>query len=271
MGLVWDGFRMDVRSFDEAMDMVDAFRPTARTMLQEWNARLLASAATALIDGAVVRGAARPSRPLSQAWSDIQDRRLSIIRTERRDPVVDPEFRLTLVRHEGHVYGLDHCEHADWRNAWRSTPGVHDFAWGDHERPDDVPRAEWRLRERAWKAMIPDAWPAGHGIVVVLTPRYFDSTPEEILAVVPSMADRILRSATDLALSARIAQTRGTPSDASTLARAASKAASWITSDMAMKERDRIAAGLTLPTIDLDTLLGFDPEKHSAQGREEPR
>jgi hypothetical protein len=271
MGYAWDGFRMSCSTLDEALDVVDAFRPAARTMLQDWNARLLAEGAATLIDQACVRELPMPTAPLSQTWEKAQDRRLQIIRTERRDPAVDPEFRLTLFRHDGGIYGLDHTEQPEWRDAWRAFPGIADFSWWNGgERPDGISRQEWIRRERAWKAMIPDMWPAGHGVVVILTPRYFDSSPQEVLAAMPSMDDRRRRMAADLALTARMEHIMPDASkDAQALIAAAARASSWIATEEGIAERDRLMLGMSLPDIDLPMLLGFDPEMQKPERQRE--
>lgn len=272
MSHLWDGFRMGARTIDEAMDVVDRFRPKALRLLMDWNARLLADAASALIDGASAKGLPLPLTPLSDAWSRIQERRLRIVRSEVRDPIVDPEFRLTLIRYADRIHGLDHSEQKDWRSAWRSFAEVDDFSWWNgSDRPDDVSEGEWDARAIAWSSMIPDGWPAGHGVVVHLTPRYFDSSPDEVLAAMPALDVRVRRVAVDLALTDRMKQISGESKDASTLISAASSASSWIASKEGVAECDRIGAGLSLPTIDLPTLLGFDPENRNASGQKDQR
>lgn len=270
MSHVWDGFRIEAPSMDDALDVVDAFRPVALRMLQDWNARVIAEAATALIDRAHVFGKDVPALPLSTAWETVQDRRLRIVRTERRDPVVDPEFRLTLIRHDGRIYGLSHTEQADWRSAWLALPEVSDYLWYDgSDRPDEIDEMEWQERERTWHAMLPDMWPAGRGIVVVLTPRYFESSPDDVLMAVPDMCTRLRRAATDIALSRRMSQNSEWPEDVSDMVAAASHAAFWMGSDEGIAERDRLVSELRLPNIDLTTLMGFDMEKHGPAGRKD--
>jgi len=270
MSISWDGFSIDARTLDEAMDIVDAFRPHALRMLQDWNARLVAKTAATLIDRSHVRGMPRPATPLSTAWSSIQDRRLAVVRTERRDPVVDAEFRLVMLRHASGIYGLIHTERAEWRKAWLDQPAVADCSWWDgSDRPDGIGAVEWRRRGRTWRTLVPDIWPAGHGCVVLLTPRYFDSTATEILEALPSIQNRLRRTAVDLALEARMKQIMKTPDDVHALVAAASEASCWIGTDEGTAERDRLVASMTLPEIDLAVLLGSDPENNESQGQKE--
>lgn len=270
MSISWDGFSIDARTLDEAMDVVDAFRPVALRMLHDWNARLLAESATTLIDRAHVRGEPCPASPLSTVWASIQDRRLAIVRNERRDPVVDPEFRLLILRDRSGIYGLVHTEHAAWRETWLEQPRVADRSyWDGSDRPDDVDAVEWSRRGRLWRSLVPDMWPAGHGYGVILTPRYFESSPVDVLGAVPHMENRLRRTAVDLALTARMKQIGSTSDDTSGLIAAAASASSWIGSDEGLAERDRLMTEITLPEIDLALLLGSDPENDAPYGQKE--
>lgn len=269
MSHAWDGFRMTTSTLHDAMDVVDAFRPVAMRMLHEWNARLLADAATTLLDTACARGLAPPARPLSTAWSTIQDRRLRIVRSEERDPRVDPEFRLTLLRHEGAVYGLVHTEQQTWRQAWLDQQEIADYSWWTGEPPEHLDAAEWDRREEAWKAMLPDMWPAGHGVVVILTPRYFESAPDDVLAALPDMETRRRRTATELALSSRMSHMVEGSEEAIDVVAAASRVACWMGTDEGVAERDRLMENLDLPMVDLAALLGSDPEKDMPERQKE--
>jgi hypothetical protein len=270
MSMSWDGFRIDAGTLDAAMDIVDAFRPRALRMLHEWNARLVAETATALIDHAHARGAPPPPAPLCTAWTSIQDRRLAIVRTERRDPAVDPEFRLVILRHGSGIYGTVHTERTEWRRTWLEQPAIADFSWWDGtDRPDDVGAAEWKGRGRIWRTLVPDAWPAGNGCVVFLTPRYFESSPADVLEAMPGIGNRLRRTAVDLALAARMEQIAGTSDDISGLVAAAAEASCWMGTDEGIAERDRLIAELRLPEIDLAMLLGFGPENDTPEGQKE--
>jgi hypothetical protein len=262
MSYSWDGFRIDARGMDAALDVVDLFRPRALDLLRQWNAALLAGHAAALIDRSAARGEAPPRAPLSEAWGAVQDRRTRIIREELRDPEVDPEFRLTIMRGGHAVYGLIATEQPEWRAAWHDHPGVSDFSWWNGtDRPDDVSAEEWELRGETLRSLMPDSWPAGHGLVVHLTPRYVRSTPEEVLAAIPSMKVRRTRTALDLATSRRMRDRLGEPPyEQGDLLAEASSAMSWISSPEGTSTRDRIADELDLPVIDMTTLLGFDPQ-----------
>jgi len=270
MSISWDGFGMEATTLDAAMDVVEAFRPHAVRMLHEWNARLVAETAAMMIDRAHVRGTACPATPLSTAWASIQDRRLAIVRTERRDPAVDPEFRLVILRSGSGIYGLVHTERAEWRQAWLDQRAVSDRSWWDgSDRPEGVGAAEWRRRGRLWRTLVPDMWPAGHGCTVHLTPRYFASTPAEVLDALPDMRNRLGRTAVDLALGARMAQIAGTSADMHAHVAAASDASFWIGTEEGIAERDRLMADMNLPEIDLAMLLGCDPENHGPSGQKE--
>lgn len=262
MSISWDGFSIEAGTLDSAMDVVDAFRPRLLRMLREWNAALLAETAAGMIDHAHVRGLPIPAAPLSTAWSSIQERRLAIARTERRDPAVDPEFRLTLLRHDDCIYGLVHTERTEWRQAWLDQSCVTEFAWWNGtDRPDGIGQAEWQRRGRIWQDLIHDMWPAGHGCIAILAPRHFETDPADVLDALPCMSDRIRHTAVDLALSARMKQIAGTSDDMYAHIAAASEASFWIGTDEGVAERDRLMADMTLPDIDLAMLLGWNPEK----------
>ena len=255
MSHAWDGFRMEVATLDEAMDVVDAFRPVATTMSERWNAEVLADTVADVVDRHWIRTGRVPKGSLATASQMVDDRRRKISREGIRDPRVDPEFNLTLMRHEGSVYGLVHTEQTPWRTAWLSVSGVVDYSWWNgSDRPVGISQARWNARGKAWRAMIPGLRPADRGMLIVLTPGYRTPTPQEVLSAIPDMDRRRETMARDIVFSDRYRHVMSTDEPCDDMA-IVHDLVTWAESDEGMAEHRRISDGLKLPEIDMATIM----------------
>ena len=261
MSLHWDGFQMKARTLDEALEVVNEFRPIASSMLHQWNAALLAAKAVKLIDRAHVHGQSYPVNPLAKVDYEISSQRLEIIRQEIRHPQVDPCFDLTLFRHEGSIYGLISTEQDSWRKAWLNRPEVMDFSWWNGtDRPDGLDQNEWARRDKAWKKMIPHSWPAETGIIIHLNPRYFSSRIEDVMEALPSLADRRRNMATEIATTRKMAENISQNKGPDALIAAAAIASCCIGTESGRAEIAAIEEKLDLPVITQEMLLKNDCE-----------
>lgn len=271
MSHIWDGFRMDVSGLDGAMDVVDGFRPAAIAMMTRWNAKVVADMMANLVDREWIRTGTLLDDPLAVASQEVDDRRRRISRDGLRDPVVDPEFDMTLLRHQGRIYGLIHTEQGEWRRAWLSLPKVvgHEW-WSGSDRPVWVSQARWNDRGDDWRAIIPTMRPADRGIRITLAPYRLDFSPEDVVAAMPKMDERRRAMARSVTLSRRhlhMLSAVGPHDDRSMV----QDLVAWADTDEAAAERKQVMTGMDLPVIDLATVMGRPTREHLPEGEKEHR
>lgn len=256
MSYSWDGFRIDASTLDEALDVVDAFRPVALHLRDLKNAAVVASIAATEIDNACVRGLPVDWCPLARTWDSVEKRRLAIVRTERHDPEVDLDFRLNLFRHPTGLHGIVTTTQRDWRDAWFALPQIHDMRWWNGtDRPNDVPQEEWDRRGERWRELIPSKTPALSSYEVILTPRWSRAPAlAEILAALPSEEIRRHHVAKEIAIQRRMDEDEGSQTDSDKITRTI-EAAIWSMSQEGSCAVDEIASKLVLPTIDATMLM----------------
>lgn len=69
----------------------------------------------------------------------------------RRNPIIDPEFKVSLYLNNGKWYGMWRCEQDDWAKEWMEMAGVDEFNyWNGSDRPDDLSEEDWDSRRAVW-------------------------------------------------------------------------------------------------------------------------
>lgn len=182
--------------FDLTAALREALQPVYRVSLT----RLLARKACLLLDtwNHVQPPEPTTAAPVSVAWSEIRDGQREIWRSGYRDPEVDFQCELSVLRDpsdlDGPRYGLLFTERSEYTAAFEALPGVEAWSyWNDADGPDEVPEEEWDARREVWDRVLPwDAVPASIGVSWKLLGMYdaFRPTREEVLAAVPSAEQR---------------------------------------------------------------------------------
>ncbi len=248
------GFRFRTDDLLEVHRLLTAYRAEVRRMSREFDTRLLAGKAVALVDRAALSG--RPvAAPLSLAWEDVFDRRRGIARGEPA-PEVDVTFFLAVIPWEGRVYGSVHTWRSEWARHLVGQPWAEPYDYTDACDQDAVPQHEYDARGGTWKAIArqdPGWRLAGCGFKVDFLPDHSHIPPEEVLAAAPGMEARVRNAARDAVIAARASEMRAEGVDPM---RAAVQACLWYTdpesAERARAEAERISS--LLPVLDVQLL-----------------
>lgn len=200
-----NGFRFQSRDLVEIHDLVAAWRKTLASRHRADLAELIADMCVDIIDG----NAMEPMRfagksPYDEARSEIRTRQKEILGSGSRDPQVDFDFEVSILPHEGSVYGMVFSERQKWIDLWMDQDGLEDYSyWNNTDRPDDVTDAEWECRGKTWDAILlanPAGTPGMAGFTAQCADRFNKPEVAEIMRSIPTFESRVARQARNSAV-----------------------------------------------------------------------
>lgn len=153
-------------------------------------------------------GTHKGKTPLTDAVLMLWDRQAEVKKTQRRDPMVDFEFTISLMPFEGQVYGIAYTEQREWQRLWLEKPFVIDFCyWDNTDPPEELPEDEWEERGRIWNAIFNEAImsaPSMAGFNADCTHEAMMPDTDNVVAVLPTHEERVARRARFATAAARI-------------------------------------------------------------------
>ncbi|CAO4140675.1 hypothetical protein LPLAFNJD_LOCUS751 [Methylorubrum aminovorans] len=269
---IYSGFRFVPSDLNEVHTLLSLYRSEVKDAVHEAKCRFLAGAAADHIDKAALKG--EPAgEPLGAAHDEMRRRQKEVRTTGYRDPEVDFDFKLSVMPYGECVYGIVFCEQRAWQSAFLAQPWVEHWPyWNSTDRPEGVSRREWAKRGETWNAILAgDEWdrPVGCGFGYDFEPPPRWPQGEDVLAYVPSHADRVARFASMRVMDAefrRLLDEAGVSLQARECMQYVIQAEQNVRGPkgdhLRRAEGERIAP--LLPAITLDVLLGWSPSTAAA-------
>ncbi|NTF17813.1 hypothetical protein G6L37_05320 [Agrobacterium rubi] len=197
---IYNGFKLREHDMARIHQILMDWRTELRLLHQQAASRFIAEIATNMIDEETLEpGCHKGETPFTKGLSLLWDMQAEVKKTQRRNPVVDFEFCISLLPFEGGIYGIAYTEQHAWRDLWMSKPFVEDFAyWDNTDKPDEVSEADWDERGRVWDAILASAIltaPSMAGFSADCTHETLFPEIGGVMEMVPSFEDRSSRRA----------------------------------------------------------------------------
>jgi hypothetical protein len=203
--------------------------------------------------------------PLMEGISTLWDRQSEVKKTQRRDPLVDFEFTISLMPFEGQVYGIVYTEQREWQSLWMDKPFIIDFSyWDNTDPPEELPYEEWEERGRVWSTIFDGAImsaPSMAGFNADCTHDTLMPDTENVVAVLPTHEERAVRRARFAAATAhveRLKAAKGQPKTSFEGTEYSLDAMEWLQTEDGRKAQDaetRRIAGILEAEVTREMLL----------------
>ena len=183
-----------------------AFIVSARAVLDpvrdRLDARILATAATALLDAATRDGADYPPSALASAFLAHDDEQSKLTKTDRRENPNRFELAIVADDQTGRAGVLIYAERPELIDAFEALDAVEPYPyWNNSDQPDDVTDTEWDQRRDFWDRTVGSRPPAEQGLswmlrgaydagMISLTGAFSGAVSPLIAAEAPTAGDR---------------------------------------------------------------------------------
>lgn len=86
-------------------------------------------------------------------WTIINDEIVSIKTSNKRSPLVDFEFCITLFPLSNKILAIPYCEQKSILSVLKNQPYVKEYGyWNNTDKPDELSDSEWETRSKDWDA-----------------------------------------------------------------------------------------------------------------------
>lgn len=147
---IYRGFKIQTDSFQEALQIVNAFRPWVEKQAEELLNKFIENTQ------ANYKGEEKTPTGIKIACFDLwQDMRRKFLKEEGcKVPHIDTEFNVVLIPTNGFVLGIVYTAHNEWYKAWCNHPGIQEYSYWDNTDPlEEVSDEDWEKREEDWKVL----------------------------------------------------------------------------------------------------------------------
>lgn len=171
---IYSGIRFASADFYEVFAQLQSFRARIEELTIETCGANLAARITRMVDDTAANGDPLGENFLSKAAAEFRDELDEVAKTGRRNAMVDFDFKVEIMPHDGKLYGMVFTEQS-WRKELLANDWVSDFGfWDSTDKPETLSDLEWEDRERIWEGILaPDHVPAKHGVEMNLTLNIF--------------------------------------------------------------------------------------------------
>lgn len=206
---IYSGFKFADPDLSVIHRHIMDWRNELRPLQQRATDAFVAEIAINMFDAERMRpGSHTGKSPLMEAISTLWDRQAEVKKTQRRDPLVDFEFTISLMPFEGQVYGITYTEQRAWQTLWMDKPFVLDFCyWDNTDPPEELPEEEWEERGRVWSKILDGAImtaPSMAGFSADCTHESLMPDSDNVVAVLPTHEERVARRARFATAAARV-------------------------------------------------------------------
>lgn len=195
---VYNGLRLNVDGLHDLHGKMTDWRHKVADLQRLHDAEVTARLAVSKIDDEAMKGEIVYGAIHTVGWQ-LQDRRLEVKRTDRRDPLVDTEFTLCVMPYEDTLLAIAYCEHRKWISQFTDLPWVEEYAyWNNTDPPDEMSETEWEERGKAWENVTksdPLDRPGNCGFTYECLPCHVFVKPEECMPFIPTWDHRVTRVA----------------------------------------------------------------------------
>jgi hypothetical protein len=202
---IYRGFRFRSHDLFDIHNVIAAWRIELAELQRRDMASVLAGLSLEIID----RNAVNPRRnagknPFRAAREEVRTRQKEILGSGLRDPEVDFDFELSILPHEGRIYGMVFSERPHWVNRWLAKDEVEDFSyWNSTDRPDGVSEEEWGTRGGIWQRIFqanPAGTPGMAGFSAQCTDRLLQPRLDDVLDSIQPFDARVAARARECAM-----------------------------------------------------------------------
>lgn len=197
---IYTGFRFRSHDLFEIHGLIARWRQTLAKLHRVELAALIAGMCAETIDRNVTEpGRNAGKHPYREAREEIRTRQKEILGSGCRDPEVDFDFEVSVLPHDGAVYGMIFSERSRWIDFWMEQEGVEDFSyWNNVDRPSDISQGDWKARSETWSAILRSnaaGTPGMAGFSAQCTDRRVQPDLAEIIDQLPTFEDRLSKQA----------------------------------------------------------------------------
>lgn len=202
---IYTGFRLRNTSLEQALELVNEFRPVIAEKSKEMLADSLAKRLVHQVDLIARNHAAGNMVPVEETTCDeVWDAMMSDLDEALRGGgflIDSSSFQINLFALGDDVLGITHSAQDQWEDIWAKLPQVEDYHFQDQsDRPSHLTEAEWEQREADWNTVYGDKWWDAnmYGLVATVHPeRGPKPSIEDVFAKIPDMATRARAAARD--------------------------------------------------------------------------
>jgi hypothetical protein len=147
---IYRGFKLETDSFQEALQIVNAFRPWVEKQAEAVMDKFIENAKAAY------KGESTSETDIKIECFDLWNNLRQKILKEKglKAPHIDTEFNVVLIPTQNIVLGIVYTAHNEWYNAWCEHPGVKEYYyWNNADKPDEISEEEWEKRESDWQVL----------------------------------------------------------------------------------------------------------------------
>lgn len=261
---ILNGFRFRSSDLFEIHAIISQWRIILAERHRSDLAALMADMCTDVID----RNAIKPAKfagkvPYSEVRSEIRTRQKEILGSGSRDPEVDFDFEISVLPHDGAVYGMVFSERQSWIDLWMAQDGVEEYGYWNHvDRPDGVSAAEWKSRAETWNGILranPAGTPGMAGFTAQCADRFNRPEAEQIMTSMPTFEARVARQAKSAAVERVYVRMEEEKVDMSNPLSVLMKIDRWLAGDGAHVLDEERARVETVLSREVSRSMVFDP------------
>jgi hypothetical protein len=202
---IYTGFRFRSHDMFEIHGLIARWRDSLVTFHNDEMAVLLASMCAETIDRNVTEAGRNAGKyPYRDAHQEIRTRQKEILGSGARDPEVDFDFEVSILPHDGAVYGMIFSERSRWIDLWMEQEEVEDFSyWNNVDRPSDISEDEWKERSETWSRILRSnaaGTPGMVGFSAQCTDRFVQPTLADVVDQLPSFEERLKKQSRSSAI-----------------------------------------------------------------------
>jgi hypothetical protein len=146
---IYKGFKLETDSFQEALQIINAFRPCVAKQAEDLMDKFIDNAKAAY------KGESMHIADIKidcfDLWTNLRDK---MKEKGFKNPSVDTDFNIVLIPTKGFLLGIVYTAHNEWYDAWCKRNGVQEYSyWNNSDKPDEISEEDWKKREEDWDVL----------------------------------------------------------------------------------------------------------------------
>jgi len=147
---IYNGFKINTDSFQEAMQIVNTFRPWVEKKAEEVMDAYINNLKAAYIGPEITKFDLEMQ--IYEKWEEMRDKVLKQKGLKAR--YLDTDFTISLIPLNGFVLGIAYTAHNDWYNEWCKQPKVQEYMyWNNSDALEDISEEDWEKRGLDWEVL----------------------------------------------------------------------------------------------------------------------
>jgi hypothetical protein len=147
---IYTGFKINTDSFQEAMQIVNAFRPWVEKQAESVMDAYFDNLKAAYIGPEITKTDLEIT--IYDKWEEMRQKILK--EKGLKAPHIDTDFTLALIPLNGFVLGIAYTAHNAWYDEWCKQPKVQEYSyWNNTDAPEEVSHEDWEKRGEDWDVL----------------------------------------------------------------------------------------------------------------------